>query len=138
MTRIAAYTLSILLVGEIPLFAQTTFQYPSPVIGWDSLKALMHYPLIMNRANIEGVANVELEIDSTGAITVLKVESNAELFKTVVQTAIQNTKWHPAIMTNGRPTEYYYNFPVHFFLRKKVNLRITIEEDKAPPDWIIN
>ena len=135
MTRIAAYTLSILLVGEIPLFAQTTFQYPSPVIGWDSLKALMHYPLIMNRANIEGVANVELEIDSTGAITVLKVESNAELFKTVVDSS---STANCAIMTNGRPTEYYYNFPVHFFLRKKVNLRITIEEDKAPPDWIID
>jgi hypothetical protein len=132
MKRIAIYAVLLLFSGKSHIYAQKEFEYPSPIIGWDSLKAMIHYPVIMNRANIEGLVIVQLVVDSTGAIRDLTLNANAELFKNVVQTAIERTKWNPARFTNGRPTQYIYTFPIHFFLHKKIDDRIIIEEDYTP------
>jgi len=107
--------------------------YPSPAIGWDSLKSLIKFPKIEQRAALEGVVIVRVDVFSIGEIKNIKVYGGVNDFERTVKETLQNIKWIPAIK-DGKPIESTVRFPIFFTIKEKwTGPRIFIEVE---PDSI--
>ena len=120
-----------LIVAQEDVSAQTV--NASPVGGWDSLKAHIKYPELLQRAAVEGCAIVTVRIDSTGAVIApICIRATEATLEYVVQDALYSVKWHPAL-DNGKPVSSVVEIPVFFFITNKlVDNRIIIEREQPP------
>lgn len=83
-----------------------------PVIGWDSLKSAIVYPEIARRAGVEGISNVAVKLDTTGAVIDIMI-SGYDIFDSSIEQAIKKTRWLPE-MEGGRPKPVSLFFDVQF------------------------
>ena len=87
-----------------------------PVIGWDSLKALIKYPEIAKRAGVQGNVDVSIYFDSLGNIGDIKI-IGYEIFYHPITEAIKNVKWSPRGSIAFHPRREYAYFTVEFKLK---------------------
>ena len=103
-----------------------------PAVGWDSLKGMIVYPEIARRAGVEGISNVAVKLDTTGAVIDIMI-SGYDIFDSSIEQAIKKTRWIPE-MENGKSKPASLFFDVQFQYRNtKGPLRRTliIEADKT-------
>ena len=98
----------------------SSYVSPSPVIGWDSLRAKLKYPEIARRAGVEGFVKVRVGFDSSGKIRQIEnTIGNAGmeisfLFETVAE-LLRSESWHPALK-NDQPVEASEVFQFLFYI----------------------
>ncbi len=103
-----------------------------PAVGWDSLKSTIVYPEIARRAGVEGISNVAVKLDTTGAVIDIMI-SGYDIFDSSIEQAVKKARWFPEV-ENGRPKPTSLFFDVQFQYRNtKGPLRRTliIEADKV-------
>jgi TonB family protein len=105
--------IAVLLLCNICLAQNNS--YPTPTIGWDSLKSLIKYPELARRAGLEGHAIVTVEVYSIGEIKNISILSDAEIFKATIEEAVKKTKWNPALK-DGQAVESRVRFPINFIM----------------------
>jgi TonB family protein len=104
---------------------------PSPACGWDSLKSLIAYPDLAQRAGVEGRAVVTVGVFSNGEIRNISIETDKEIFREPIERAIQKTKWNPGTH-RGYTTEAQVKFSIDFFIKgMREGLRLAIEAAQA-------
>lgn len=111
---------------------RTRSEHARPAVGWDSLKGMIIYPEIARRAGVEGISNVAVKLDTTGAVVDIMI-SGYEIFDASIEQAIKRTRWLPE-MENGKTKPASLFFDVQFQYRNtKGPLRRTliIEAEKA-------
>jgi len=89
---------------------------PTPVGGWDLLKASIEYPELLRRAGLEGIVVVSGTIDKSGLINDLNIQSNHSGFTASVERALKDRKWIRGKVNDKRPKTL---FSVHFRMTGK-------------------
>jgi outer membrane biosynthesis protein TonB len=103
---------------------------PTPVIGWDSLRALIVYPEILRRAAFEGAAVVIMDVDSSGVADSAHIFANYPTFELSVRAAMRHTRWHPSRHL-GKPVNGMVSFNVHFYVKGHEKSRMSIEVEPS-------
>jgi Gram-negative bacterial TonB protein C-terminal len=105
----------------------------TPVISWDSLKAMISYPEIARRAGVQGYSDVEIQIDSSGNAEQVKV-IGWNLFLNSIQEAVKKVKWYPRYF-NGKPYSTTAFFEIQFQLKQIIDMpkrKILMIESDGP------
>jgi len=89
----------------------------TPIVGWDSLKSMIGYPEIAKRAGIQGFADVEVQIDSTGTAQEVNVTGGYNIFVRSIQDAVKKVKWYPSYSL-GNPHRITTYFQIEFQLKQ--------------------
>jgi uncharacterized protein YuzE len=92
---------------------------PTPTIGWDSLKTLIKYPPLAQRAGLDGNIIITVDIDSTGKVMNKSIKSDAEIFTIEIDSIFKQIKWKPAV-ENGKHKRSMLRLPMYFFLNKVI------------------
>jgi len=97
-------------------------ELPTPVIGWDSLNALITYPEIARRSYQQGGFIINLTIDTLGFIKKMKVyelsnhNNNIDSTYNITRPLyryLKGTQWYPAVQSN-RKIEFTVSIPIIF------------------------
>jgi TonB family protein len=123
-----------MFIFQIDLFSQIkAYVEGYPVVGWDSLKSLIVYPLIARRGGIQGYAEVSVQIDSLGNATEVTV-NGYHFFEQSIREAVKKVKWVSA-QELGNPHQRTANFEIQFHLKQHTDRptqRLLIIEDNVP------
>jgi hypothetical protein len=101
------------------------YEPASPKIGWDSLKQLIHYPVMWGKAGLQQVYSVSINVDKRGAaksVQVRRFDGSNEWYYTdsvlakQLEFIIQSEDWNPAKRKNLIIEDWVY-FPIIFYLR---------------------
>jgi len=106
----------------------TEYFPPQPSIGWDSLKSLIQYPEIYNRAGIEQSQSIVAFISSQGKIDSVNYRKMYQVFIQWVDSAIYSTTWLPGKF-KGIPIDTSITIRIAFKL---------YDSENAPPINIIS
>lgn len=116
---------------------QTVNESARPAVGWDSLKNMIIYPEIAQRAGIQGYANVAVDLTASGTIESVSV-SGYGIFSSNIEQIVKNLKWMPEVQ-NGKPVRSTVVFELQFQLRNIQDMpkkRVLIIESDLPVDAI--
>ena len=94
---------------------------PTPVNGFAAIQKNLHYPEIAQRAGIEGVVIVQIQVGTGGNVVDYRIarslgENNG--CDEAAIAAIKKTKWKPALQKK-RPVKVWVSIPVRFNLTEK-------------------
>jgi TonB family protein len=106
-----------------------------PAVGWDSLKNMIIYPEIAQRAGIQGYANVAVELTESGTMESVSV-SGYGIFSSNIEQIVKKLKWMPEVQ-NGKPVRSTVVFELQFQLRSIQDMpkkRVLIIESDLPVD----
>ncbi|MEW5798224.1 MAG: energy transducer TonB [Bacteroidota bacterium] len=107
-------------------------EHARPAVGWDSFKEMIIYPEIARRAGVEGISNIAVKLDTSGAVIDIMI-SGYDIFDSSIEQAIRKARWLPEI-ENGKPKPASLFFDVQFQYRNTkgpVRRTLIIEADKA-------
>lgn len=111
-------------------YAQT--EHARPSVGWDSLKSMIVYPEIARRAGVEGLSNVAVKIDASGAVVDIII-SGYDIFDAVIEQAVKKTSWIPE-MENGKsvPTSVFFDVQFQYRNTKGIVRKTLVIEAEKP------
>ena len=129
MRTLIYFTFLFLLTNQF-IFGQSTIDsskmrnYPSPVIGWDSLKLLIQkpdlYPEHLRRAGVTETIELRINVDSTGnllSITPYKVQGYDTLFIPPIERVIRSIEWKPGYYLGryiNRSAKLFFTFYLYY------------------------
>lgn len=129
------YVLIALIIFSIQCFAQSSprsTEHARPSIGWDSLKSMIVYPEIARRAGVEGLSNVAVKIDASGAVVDIII-SGYDIFDAAIEQGVKKTSWIPE-MENGKsvPTSVFFDVQFQYRNTKGTVRRTLLIEAEKP------
>jgi len=136
------YFLILIIFCTIQVYSQTEklFVFPSPKIGWDSLKNTFVYPELARRAGVRGYYEIRMTIDSAGNIIKLTTyndileyppKSDTTMMSIMLEGKLRAVKWNPATL-NGKPVTKTFIIPLLFLIKYDTSVDLIIKETSAP------